>query len=642
MERLAISSGPLSVVMRRDIHSLSKPPPTQLQVSRFPAIYLFRPRRLFSKVAIQLRRKIDRAKERTLDRTGKDLLIRPIMPRRMDLTGTPKLHGDFVPGCSLPGWLRMRPGWRSQPTAIAAFLVLGCLFRIIRYAQNLPLWSDECFLSVNFIDRGYRELLEPLDNGQIAPPLFLWIQRFVIDLGGFSEWTLRLFPLFCGLASVFLFWHLARRVLGDHPIAVLLALGIFAVSVHPIRHASEAKPYASDLMVALWLLTLAAEWLCRPGEVRWLWALGAVVPFCLALSNPAVFVAGGIGLCLAYPVWKQGSRRSALAFGSYGITLVGSFALLYLLVTQHQGAGAIEGLRRYWSTSFPPLRNPPRLLGWLISAHTGSVFAYPGGGSRGGSSATTIAMVIGAVTLARRRQRAILTCLLAPFALAFLAAALQRYPYGSEARLMQFAAPSICLLSGLGAAVLLVRVRSWSFRRKLLWAGLIGLVSCAIAPQVVSSRLPYRMLYDHQTREFARRFWVQQSEGAELVCFDLDESNNTRGAWMGRKAWYLCNQMIYAPHRKLGRHGRKREITTSRPLRCVVFEEPPDSTSFREWWARMEKDLVLNGTKVYDVPVTLGEGHGTTERWQVFEFVPRSDRASVRIAVEQTGSPIRR
>ena len=44
------------------------------------------------------------------------------------------------------------------------------------------------------------------------------------------------------------------------------------------------------------------------------------------------------------------------------------------------------------------------------------------------------------------------SCLLAPFALALVAASLKRYPYGSEARLMQFAAPSICLLSGLGAA----------------------------------------------------------------------------------------------------------------------------------------------------------------------------------------------
>jgi hypothetical protein len=39
----------------------------------------------------------------------------------------------------------------------------------------------------------------------------------------------------------------------------LLAVGNFAVSVHPIRHASEAKPYASDLLAAVLLLLLAAE-----------------------------------------------------------------------------------------------------------------------------------------------------------------------------------------------------------------------------------------------------------------------------------------------------------------------------------------------------------------------------------------------
>ncbi len=102
----------------------------------------------------------------------------------------------------------MIPGGNGALTATAAFVVFGCLLRIIRYAQNLPLWSDECFLAVNFIRRGYRELLRPLDNGQIAPPLYLWAERLVLDAAGFSEWSLRFFPLLCGLACVLLFWRL--------------------------------------------------------------------------------------------------------------------------------------------------------------------------------------------------------------------------------------------------------------------------------------------------------------------------------------------------------------------------------------------------------------------------------------------------
>jgi len=517
----------------------------------------------------------------------------------------------------------MRAGPRLQRTAVRSFLILGCVFRIIRYAQKLPLWSDECFLSVNFIDRGYRELLEPLDDGQIAPPLFLWVQRFIIDLGGFSEWSLRFFPLVCGLASVFLFWHLARRVFGNESIALLLAVGIFAVSVHPIRHASEVKPYASDLTVALLLLVLAAEWLRRPRQVRWLWALAGAVPLALALSHAAVFVAGAVGLGLVYPVWKQRSARNLVAFSTFGIVLIVSFTALYVLVTQGQCASSIDGLRGYWAASFPPLTNLSRLPGWLISAHTGSCFAYPGGGARGASTATALAFLIGAVGMTRRGQGAMVTCLLAPFALALLAASLHRYPYGSEARLMQFVAPSICLLSGQGAAIVLGWVRPPASRRKVLVVAMAGLVVCGIAPQVVSSLLPYRMLYDHQTREFARWFWVNQARDAELACFDLDGGIERRGTWFGRKAWYLCNQMIYSPNRRDTPPHRDREISADHPLRCVVFEESPENPSVRDWQARLEKRLVLKATKVYQVPVTLGEGRPATERWQVLEFVPR-------------------
>src|SRR5262249_39230200 len=161
-------------------------------------------------------------------------------------------------------------GWVAFATV--AFVLLGCAFRLIRYAQNIPLWADECFLAVNFINRDYVELLNPLDNGQIAPLLYLWIERFVLNLAGFSESTLRLFPLLCGLASMVLFWRLARTAFPGEPRSVLLAVGIFAVSVHPIRHAAEAKPYASDLLVALLLLAPAAEWLREPCRARWLWA----------------------------------------------------------------------------------------------------------------------------------------------------------------------------------------------------------------------------------------------------------------------------------------------------------------------------------------------------------------------------------
>ena len=40
-----------------------------------------------------------------------------------------------------------------------AFVGLGVLLRLARYAMNFPLWGDESFVAVNFIAHGYRDLL---------------------------------------------------------------------------------------------------------------------------------------------------------------------------------------------------------------------------------------------------------------------------------------------------------------------------------------------------------------------------------------------------------------------------------------------------------------------------------------------------
>src|SRR5690606_2063245 len=155
------------------------------------------------------------------------------------------------------------------------------------------------------------DLLQPLDNGQICPLLFLWIERAVVMLLGFSEHSLRLFPLACGMAGVVVFERLARMTLRGVPL--LPAVGIFAVSVHPIRHAAGAKPYASDLLVSLLLTMAAAAWLRERDRSRWLWVLVALLPAGLGLSNPAVFVAGGLVIGLAWPVWRSGRWADRLA-----------------------------------------------------------------------------------------------------------------------------------------------------------------------------------------------------------------------------------------------------------------------------------------------------------------------------------------
>jgi len=144
---------------------------------------------------------------------------------------------------------------RHIALATGCLVVLGILVRLLRYSLKFPLWGDESALAANFLDRGYLDLLRPLDFQQVAPPLFLWIELAIVRLFGFNEWTLRAFPCVCSVASVLLFRHVAGRLLTGVPL--LLAVGIFSVAYYPVRLGAEVKQYASDLLVSLVLLAIA-------------------------------------------------------------------------------------------------------------------------------------------------------------------------------------------------------------------------------------------------------------------------------------------------------------------------------------------------------------------------------------------------
>src|SRR5689334_23171439 len=81
-------------------------------------------------------------------------------------------------------------------------VLFGALVRLVQYASNRSLWSDEAMLALNIVDRSYLELLKPLDYNQAAPPLFLWLEKLAVQLLGNNEYALRLVPLTAGLIAL--------------------------------------------------------------------------------------------------------------------------------------------------------------------------------------------------------------------------------------------------------------------------------------------------------------------------------------------------------------------------------------------------------------------------------------------------------
>ncbi len=369
-------------------------------------------------------------------------------------------------------------------------LLVGVVCRLVRYLLAPPLWCDEVFVSLNFVNGDYRRLVGPLECSQVAPVLFLWTEMAAYRLLGSSEWALRLFPLLAGLAALPLFWHLARTVLP--PRAAMLATGILAVARWPMAMSNLVKPYSLDLLLSLALTTLAVHWLRRPERLRFLGALAVVGPIALFASYPAVLVAGAISLLLLREVGR-GGWRVRLLYVAYNVAVAAAFLGTYR-IGQAQ-LGPIEGAARAyyqecWKAGFMPTSSLRALGRWLLATHTGELMAYPAG-DRNGASTLTLLLCLGGVGWCARNRRSLLPVCLLPFGLSLVASALGKYPYGVEPRLDQHLAPFICLLAGAGAAGLLEGVaRAASVRMRGTYVACLLLAACGIAVSFMGTSKP--------------------------------------------------------------------------------------------------------------------------------------------------------
>ncbi len=330
------------------------------------------------------------------------------------------------------------------------FMVVGVVLRLFRYSLGLPLWGDEGFLGVNILDRGYRELMQPLEYIQVAPIGFLWIERAMYRSLGMSEYVMRLIPMLAGVSALVLFGFWARRIL--EPLAATIATGILAVSDLCIRHTVELKPYSIDLLISMMLLIPATMFVSGRRD-RWLVVLILVTPVALFMSLPSVFVAGGIAATLIVMVRQISIRQRVLA-GVFAVVVAASFGLLVEAFIGKQFAGSGPDQVRCWI--FPPF-NPVEFVAWFWRTHTGNYFGYPIDLATPWSGGAFALLAVGAVVLLRRGRWAIAGLLLAPFVLTFFAAVLRRYPYGDSPRVGQHLVAGICLLIGVGLGATIER-----------------------------------------------------------------------------------------------------------------------------------------------------------------------------------------
>ena len=214
-------------------------------------------------------------------------------------------------------------------------LLMGIILRLTYYFQDYDLIIDEANIARNLDERNFAELCLPLKYEQYAPPVFLWIEKLMSLIFGFGEKALRLYPLLCGMAALFVFYKILILTLSRkglwYPLA-LLAMGVIYV-----KYSAQVKQYMPDLLIGLLLIWAAL--LRDIGKVKrnkfiLFWVIAGSVAVWSSMSS--VFILAGVGTYYAWQLWAEKKWKAGWVILVPILFWIGNFLLYYLLILKPQ------------------------------------------------------------------------------------------------------------------------------------------------------------------------------------------------------------------------------------------------------------------------------------------------------------------
>ena len=417
------------------------------------------------------------------------------------------------------------------------FVLVAVVLRVAQYLANRSLWLNEADVALNVLNRGFASLVSELDFNQGAPLGFLWIEKVVTIVIGSSEFAFRLFPLICGLASVYLFLCVARGVVAAH--ALPIALLLFATSNGLIYYASEVKQYSTDVVATLLLTLLACSILDTRISYRRSVAVAVGGVLVVGFSHAAAFVL--LAMVVVFSIELVRHRRSSA-----------SKPLLLIVATWTVGGLTVVALSLDQLTqlrSSLPTRMEPLSIGYVL--HWFNKFATALGESLGlllgpgwaSSLLLKIAAVVSVVGVASlfRRHRAKCLILILPAVFAYIAYLANLYPLFPRTTLFVLPAGIIVLAQGVTAIVTpLPRIAAVSIGATLATALCVVPASYAayhlvvprqheeIRPVLQDIRRSWRpgdAIYLHYGAQYAFLYYLQ------CGCFDLTPGRDNVPLW---------------------------------------------------------------------------------------------------------------
>ena len=321
------------------------------------------------------------------------------------------------------------------------FLIFaGIAVRLRQYVFCRSLWLDEAMLAVNILRHNYAELLRPLDFTQQAPPLFLLATNFLTELFGHSEYVLRFLPMLAGIASLFLFWYLAKKILNKYMVPV--AVSLLAFSRYAIYYSNELKQYSIDLMATIIIIILAIYVYEKSCNLRSSLILGFSGALLTWFSHSSVFVLAGVSLSLLIALFikeKLKNKKKYVSIFLLSLIWMASFGINFLLITKQT---MHQKVFNYFSENFAPISiTSISDLSWypetVLAIIKNPLYIYfPG--------IALLAIFAGIIFYFKKKEKFLFFLFLLPIIFTIIASMLKIYPL--HGRLLLFTVPILYLL----------------------------------------------------------------------------------------------------------------------------------------------------------------------------------------------------
>ena len=241
--------------------------------------------------------------------------------------------------------------------ALISIFAAGILLRIFVYCRNISFWGDEASIALNLINKSYLELFKGLDYLQVAPPGFLILSKFILNIFNpkidyIRDLLLRFFPFVFSCLSLLVFYKFSKNFIKDRK-TLLFASTLFAFNPCAILYAAQLKQYSLELLVSVVLMSLFYR-IIITNKIRI--ADFVLIPLSMWFSLSSLIISASGFIILLF--------KKSFNFIKLLPAYLLSFVVFYFFSLKSIKQVNYAGMYHWWSTGygFFDLRHPMRLF----------------------------------------------------------------------------------------------------------------------------------------------------------------------------------------------------------------------------------------------------------------------------------------